>query len=99
MEDAATAEISRSQVWQWIRHRAVFTGTNTVITKELVAAALEAEVNGIEARLAKQEFAKRQYLLAARILARLILSDELEDFLTSAAYPYITSKSSRRARL
>src|SRR3546814_9654339 len=44
MEDAATAEISRAQVWQWIRHAAKFTGTGTVIDAALVRRLLDAEV-------------------------------------------------------
>jgi malate synthase len=77
MEDAATAEISRTQLWQWIRHGArLDDGT-------LVDAALYGSIRDEElARIGEAPNAAT----AARIFDQLILSDELADFLTIPAY-------------
>ena len=45
MEDAATAEISRSQIWQWIHHAAKTTDTNKVITEEFFFKTLDEEMD------------------------------------------------------
>jgi malate synthase len=73
MEDAATAEISRAQVWQWVRHG--------VFTPELVRQAI-AEQKG---KLAGTGNIDR----AAELLERLILSTDFADFMPLAAYEYI----------
>ena len=76
MEDAATAEISRSQLWQWRRHGASL-ACGTRVTAEL----LEDELSA----LTTPETAD-----AAVLLSELVLADECADFLTLAAYPHVT---------
>ena len=79
MEDAATAEISRAQLWQWIRH-----GVTTSDGRR-VDAALYREVRDEElARLTAG--GPRRYAQAAALLDRLVLADQLEPFLTVPAY-------------
>jgi malate synthase len=82
MEDAATAEISRSQIWQWIRHGATLDDGRPV-TRELYEQIRREE-------LAKLGGAEHQrYGDAAEILDRLILTDEFVEFLTLIAYDYL----------
>ena len=78
MEDAATAEISRSQLWQWI-HRRGRLADGRPVTRELYEA-LKAE------ELAKLDRASKTED-AVKLLDRLVLSDDFPDFLTLPAYP------------
>ena len=82
MEDAATAEISRSQLWQWRRNVVRLTDGRT-FTPDLYRTIRDAEVR----RLAGSE--SHRYGEAAEILDRLVLSDALEDFLTTLGYDYL----------
>jgi malate synthase len=81
MEDAATAEISRSQLWQWIRHGAT-TDSGDPITVERCRAILEEERNKLQ-----REGADRQRLAtAAELLDEMFSAEEFPEFLTLAAY-------------
>jgi malate synthase len=78
MEDAATAEISRSQVWQWVHGGVVLTDTGETVTRDMVRQlALDTEVDG--------DFADT----ARTLFVQLALDDEFVDFLTVAAYNLI----------
>ncbi len=83
MEDAATAEISRTQLWQWIHHQARL-DDGRVIDAALYERIRDEELSSIRERLGaeRHEYVER----AKRIFDRLILSDELADFLTLPAY-------------
>ncbi|GAA1822016.1 malate synthase A [Agromyces salentinus] len=85
MEDAATAEISRSQVWQHLRHRVVLADTGRTMTPELVRAVLAEEVEALRADVAPERFAS-YYEPAATLVAELCLSGDYVDFLTLPAY-------------
>jgi malate synthase len=93
MEDAATAEIARAQVWQWRRHRARLEDGGFV-DDALVRAALAAELARLRASLAPDEPTNDRHELAAEILAELVLADELAPFLTLAAYPHLATPPS-----
>jgi malate synthase len=82
MEDAATAEISRAQLWQWIRHGAT-TDDGAAITRERYSRVLTEELD----KLGGAEVGR--YRDAAEILNGLILSDTFEPFLTLPAYGYL----------
>jgi malate synthase len=87
MEDAATAEICRSQVWQWI-HLAARLDDGRTVTRSLAREALDTCV----ARLSMEEtpsFGEHRFKEAAAVLEETALSAELPDFLTLAAYRYI----------
>ncbi len=88
MEDAATAEISRAQVWQWIRHRARLNDGRTV-TKELVQAIIPEELKKIRELLGPERFDNARFDTAARIYEEMMTSDEFADFLTLVAYDYL----------
>ena len=85
MEDAATVEISRMQIWQWIRHRAQMTG-GMPITRDLVAAMLAEEV---EQTLEDTEPDQRWQVTAAQdILEHGCLGEDFPSFVTSYAYSH-----------
>jgi malate synthase len=79
MEDAATAEISRAQVWQWLKHGAKLEDGRPV-TPELVKRAI-ADV--------LQKFPGGKFELAARLFEKMMLSGEFSEFLTLPAYQYL----------
>jgi malate synthase len=85
MEDAATAEISRSQVWQWIRSPKGVLDDGRKVTKELVATMVPEELAKVRALLGAA-FAEGRYDEAARIVADLVESDTFVEFLTLPAY-------------
>lgn len=83
MEDAATAEIARAQLWQWIRCKATL-NDGRPITKQLYETIRQEEMS----KLTKPE--PGRYSEAAEILDKLVSSDEFIDFLTLPAYAYLT---------
>jgi malate synthase len=88
MEDAATAEISRSQVWQWIRSPKGVLDDGRKVTKPMVAAMIPEEMIKIREHLGSQ-FAAGRYDEAARIFADLVDNDTFIEFLTLPAYELI----------
>ncbi|MDE2002344.1 MAG: malate synthase A [Betaproteobacteria bacterium] len=88
MEDAATAEISRSQVWQWIRSPKGRLDDGRKVTKELVAQMLPEEMTKIR-ELLGPAYALGRYDVAAKIFADLVNNDTFVDFLTLPAYELI----------
>jgi malate synthase len=88
MEDAATAEISRSQVWQWIRSHKGKLDDGRKVTKEMVAAMIPEEMERIRTLLGPA-FGEGRYDEAAGIFAELVGSDNFVEFLTLPAYERI----------
>ena len=88
MEDAATAEISRTQVWQWLRHGSRL-ADGQVITPTLVADAITSQLEQLRAAVGDARYERGRYAQAAQLLKRLILDGELKEFLTLEAYQYI----------
>jgi malate synthase len=88
MEDAATAEISRSQVWQWIHH-GVALAEGPRVTSQLVRDVEREELEKIKKAVRDDFFAKGRYDEARRIFEEVALSEEFHDFLTIPAYEYI----------
>ena len=85
MEDAATAEICRSQIWQWVRHGASITDGPT-IDKTLVGRLIKEELDNIENLVGAERFAQGMYEIAADLFANMVLAADLEEFLTLPAY-------------
>jgi len=81
MEDAATAEISRTQIWQWIRHGARLDDGRTV-TQGLTRAILDEET-------ARMPMEQGRFALAARLFSEIALAPECPEFLTLVAYEHI----------
>jgi malate synthase len=88
MEDAATAEISRSQVWQWIHH-GVSLAEGSRVTAELVRDVERDELAKIKSAVGDDFFAKGRYDEAREIFDEVALSREFKDFLTIPAYAHI----------
>jgi malate synthase len=88
MEDAATAEISRSQVWQWIRSPKGVLDDGRKVTKQMVAAMIPEEMQKIR-ELLGSSFADGKYDDAAAIFSDLVANDTFVEFLTLPAYERI----------
>ncbi|HET8718233.1 MAG TPA: malate synthase A [Nocardioidaceae bacterium] len=85
MEDAATAEISRSQVWQWL-HNDVQLSNGHTVTRELVEQLIDEEMATIKERVGEEAFSNGRWNDARDTFAEMALSDEYADFLTLPAY-------------
>jgi malate synthase len=85
MEDAATAEISRSQVWQWVYHGARLQDGGEV-TPGLVRKIGDEELERLRESLGEETFGKGRFEEARELFDRVALSEEFEDFLTLPAY-------------
>jgi len=85
MEDAATAEISRTQVWQWVHHGSSLADGRPV-TAQLVRTIQKEELDSIRAEVGDEAFAAGNFAAAAEHFRRLIESDQLAEFLTLPAY-------------
>jgi malate synthase len=85
MEDAATAEISRSQVWHWIRH-GVTLPDGTPVTRDLVTRILDEETARIHAEVGDEVWKAGRPEETRDVFVRVALSDDLPEFLTLAAY-------------
>jgi malate synthase len=80
MEDAATAEISRAQVWQWIRNSRGVLSDGRKVTKELFGSMLEEELAKVKAP------ANNRFNTARELFARITTDDQFAEFLTLPAY-------------
>jgi malate synthase len=87
MEDAATAEIARGQVWQWIRHQATV-DDGRVITPELVRRLATLELERIRSEIGDDEWFEKEGRpdLSRSLFERVALSEEFIEFLTLPAY-------------
>jgi malate synthase len=86
MEDAATAEISRAQIWQWIRHPRGVLSDGRKVTKELFRSVLREELEKIRSTVGAERIAKGKYTDAAELFEDLTTDDHFSDFLTLAGY-------------
>ncbi|KAI9159417.1 Malate synthase, glyoxysomal [Blastocladiella emersonii ATCC 22665] len=95
MEDAATAEISRSQLWQWVRH-AVQTREGVTVTPAYVNGLLDEEVAALATQLGGDKFARSKIPLAKTYLHAMVQGREFPDFLTTLCYDAITAAPKSR---
>ncbi|MGJ9457539.1 malate synthase A [Oceanobacillus sp. CF4.6] len=86
MEDAATAEISRAQVWQWIRHPKGVLSDHRDVTMELVETIMEEELKKIKTQVGADFYEEGHYREAAILFEDLIKQDHFTEFLTLPAY-------------
>ncbi len=85
MEDAATAEISRAQLWQWVHHRAVL-ADGRAVSFALVTSLLAQELAKIRAEEGEEGFRHGHYARAAQLVTELTATEQFETFLTLTAY-------------
>ncbi|PHR55686.1 MAG: malate synthase A [Robiginitomaculum sp.] len=96
MEDAATAEISRSQIWQWLRHGAsieLADGSTTKMTSAVFDKTLKEEIGKIEKSMSAEAFSKGHFTKAAEIFTKTATSVDFVDFLTLPAYDQLQKLS------
>ncbi|MGM9987766.1 MAG: malate synthase A [Bacillaceae bacterium] len=90
MEDVATAEISRAQVWQWIHHPKGILKDGRKVTLELVQQLKEEELQKIKTTVGEQRFIDDRYKDATAIFDSLIIPEEFKEFLTLPGYEYLS---------
>jgi malate synthase len=86
MEDAATAEISRTQVWQWIHNTRGILQDGRKVTLELVRQLQREELARIRRERGEERFQNGKFTEAARLFDELAASERLDEFLTLKAY-------------
>jgi malate synthase len=96
MEDAATAEISRSQIWQWIRHGAALDDGRTV-TADLYRMIRREEMDGLRRDVGDTRWGATRFEEAALILDRLVTADRFIEFLTLPAYEVLVRREADMA--
>jgi malate synthase len=89
MEDAATAEIARAQIWQWTHHPGGVLADGRKVTVELFRTLLQNESERLEAQVGRIAYAQGHYREAARILDEMTSAAACADFLTVVAYPQL----------
>jgi malate synthase len=89
MEDAATTEISRSQIWEWIHHPKGILEDGRKVTVALFQELAKDELEKIRATVGEQQFTSRKFQTAAEILDNIITDDQFVEFLTLPAYRYL----------
>jgi malate synthase len=92
MEDAATAEISRAQLWQWVKHKSRM-AEGPVVDAPLIRRFLEEELEKIEALVGAARFATGQYREAATMFGDFVTADRFEEFLTLPAYERVVGSA------
>ena len=88
MEDAATAEISRAQVWQWLHHNASL-ADGRPLTLALYGKLLEEEMDAIRGEVGAERFASGRFQLAMQLFDDMIRADDFSEFLTLPAYQHL----------
>lgn len=86
MEDAATAEISRAQVWQWLHTPGTTLADGRAVTLELYRSLVPGQLEKIEIQVGEAAYATGHFLEAARLFDKLVVSEEFIEFLTVPAY-------------
>jgi malate synthase len=86
MEDVATAEIARAQIWQWIRYPKGILEDGRNITLELFSEGVAQELEQIRQEVGPTAFAAGHYQAAANLFSELIANDRFVEFLTLPAY-------------
>jgi malate synthase len=95
MEDAATAEISRAQIWHWIRSSLGKLDDGRKVTRELFLELVPQELAKVREMLGERQYAAGKYEEAAKMFEQLTLDDDFADFLTLPAYEYLIAHEHR----
>lgn len=89
MEDAATAEISRAQVWQWLHNPGTKLADGRPITPELIRNLMPSVMQQIEGVVGTEQFKRGKYQDASKLFEKIIVGKEFTEFLTLPAYEYL----------
>jgi len=95
MEDAATAEISRAQIWHWIRSPKGVLDDGRKVSRELFQALVPQELARVKEILGERQYAAGKYEEGARMFEELTLAEDFADFLTLPAYDYVIAHEHR----
>ena len=88
MEDAATAEISRTQIWQWLKNEAKLDDGRMLLPEMILDWQVE-ELQKIKEYVGEERFASGKFELATEIFNGIVLNDRFVEFLTLEAYQFI----------
>lgn len=94
MEDAATAEICRTQVWQWLHNRSKLDDGRS-ITYELYADLRDEEIEKIQHFVGSEKYQQGKFTQAICLFNKLVVQDQWDDFLTLPAYDLILSNDQK----
>jgi malate synthase len=89
MEDAATAEISRSQLWQWLHHGNAKLDDGREITPELYEQLFSEVLERLRDELGEHNFREGNYALAAELIKGIAKKSEFTEFMTTVGYEYL----------
>ena len=89
MEDAATAEISRTQIWQWLRHKAtaeMADGSTATVNSELIDRLFREELDSLKDEMGADAYIAGRFPEAAKVFEKASTAVDLPEFLTLPAY-------------
>jgi malate synthase len=89
MEDAATTEIARSQIWQWLHNSKAVLDDGRKIDANLFHQLMAEELDKIKTAIGEQQYANRRFQTAAELIDKIITDDQFVEFLTLPAYQYL----------
>jgi malate synthase len=89
MEDAATAEISRAQIWQWIHHPNGVLADGRKVTPELTHSLFERQMTNLRQMVGAERFAAGQYELARELIEGIARKAEFTEFMTLVGYEHL----------
>ncbi|MBW2459527.1 MAG: malate synthase A, partial [Deltaproteobacteria bacterium] len=89
MEDAATAEISRSQLWQWVHREGAKLDDGRPVTEALVRATFAEALSAIADEVGPESFESGRYELATKLIAEIVFDDQFTEFLTTVGYAHL----------
>jgi malate synthase len=89
MEDAATAEIARAQLWQWIHHPKGVLNDGRKVTAALIRQIIQEELASIRTQVGEPRYQTGHYALATELFDKIVTNDEFAEFLTLEAYHYL----------
>jgi len=89
MEDAATAEISRAQIWQWLQNPGTKLTDGRDLNMDLYRSMLPIQLDKIKSQVGEERYNNGKYELASEIFDELVTSEKFEEFLTIPAYKYL----------
>ena len=97
MEDAATAEISRSQIWQWMRSPKGVLDDGRKVTKDMFRKMLPEELARVRRELGEEAWSAGRYEEAAKLFDEITTTDDYVEFLTLPGYEWLTRELESRA--
>ncbi len=89
MEDAATAEISRSQLWQWVHQPNGVLSDGRKVTPELIRTLFQTQMGKLKQMVGADRFARGNYAQAGDLIQEIVLKDEFTEFMTLVGYEHL----------